>query len=90
MRNDIQCERHGLQEETFVCQHIVTSLQDREPRGFHWPGESNQRRPDAWCSECNERLRQAGWEWTSEAERQANIQLLCGGCYDDAKGLNGF
>jgi hypothetical protein len=87
---ECQCDRHGLQEETFVCQHIVASLRDGLPRGFYWPRDSDQNRPDAWCSECNERLLQADWEWTPPTIEAAGVRLLCGRCYDDAKALNGF
>jgi hypothetical protein len=90
MAHEVRCERHGLQDETFVCQHVVSSLHDRAPRGFHWSQGSDQHRPDAWCSECNERLRQGGWEWTRETEQAAGVRLLCGACYDEAKALNGF
>jgi hypothetical protein len=90
MGDTVRCDRHGLQEEAFVCQHIVASLGDRLVRGFHWPRDSAQTRPDAWCSECNERLRQANWEWTAAAEHAAGVRLVCGRCYDEAKALNGF
>jgi hypothetical protein len=35
----VQCETHGWQEESFVCQHIATSLQTGVPVGFHWPAD---------------------------------------------------
>ena len=86
----VECTRHGRQQETFVCQHVVQTLRDRRPRGFFWPGESEDPRPDAWCSECNQILKAAEWEWTERAIGHAHIQVLCGSCYDEAKALNGF
>ena len=86
----IECDQHGRQQETFVCQHVVQTLRDRRPRGFFWPGESNDPRPDAWCTECNQLLKAAGWEWSEPAIEHAHIQILCGACYDEAKALNGF
>jgi len=50
----VRCEKHGLQDETSVCQHIVASLRDGVPRGFHWPEDSKEERPDARCSECHD------------------------------------
>ena len=86
--NYIHCSEHGEQEETFVCQHIVETLKDKKPRGFWWSSEHNVQRPDAWCHECNDKLEATDWEWTEENEKFANIQLLCGRCYDNAKELN--
>jgi hypothetical protein len=90
MNRQVRCERHGLQDETFVCQHVVQSLRDSIPRGFYWAQKSEQERPDAWCSECNETVSRSGGEWTKEAEQFAGVKILCGACYDLAKALNGF
>lgn len=84
----MECSEHGQQEETFVCQHIVQSLEDRQAIGFHWSSESNESRPDAWCHECNDKVRETNWEWTEENLEFANIRLLCGICYDRAKEIN--
>lgn len=86
----IECDRHGVQEETFVCQHIVQTLSDEKPRGFYWARDSEQRRPDAWCSECQARVSATGGEWTEEVLAHAKVKLLCGACYDVASRLNGF
>ena len=82
-----QCSQHGLQDETFVCQHIVTSLRTGEPVGFWWSTKRDMDRPDAWCSACRDRLAEAG-DWTPEAEAFANPTILCGQCYDDVRNLN--
>lgn len=84
----VDCCEHGRQEETFVCQHIVETLKDKKPRGFWWYSEQNAPRPDAWCHECNDRVKATDWEWTEDNEKLANIQLLCGKCYDNAKDLS--
>jgi hypothetical protein len=83
----VECRLHGSQEETFVCRHIVDSLYTREAVGFHWPASATEPRPDAWCSECEQARIEAGGEWTDEAMSFASIQLLCGACYDTAKGM---
>lgn len=84
----IECCEHGKQQETFVCQHTLASLQDGNPRGFWWSVEQPENlRPDAWCTECEELVNKTG-EWEGEAEEFANIKILCGVCYDNAKLLN--
>ncbi|MCB1035467.1 MAG: hypothetical protein KDD47_16715 [Acidobacteria bacterium] len=83
-----QCDQHGLQPATFVCQHIAASLVSRKPVGFFWPAEATEERPDAWCFACNERVKLTGGEWAGEAEASLGVRLLCGACYDDARALN--
>ena len=84
----VECDQHGLQPATFVCQHIVRSLQDGQPRGF-WSSEQHPAdpRPDSWCDACEEMVNRVG-EWNDEAEAFAGVTLLCGACYDRAKALN--
>ena len=83
----IECGVHGLQDETFVCQHIVGSLRTRQAVGFHWPASPPQRRPDAWCSKCEVQRVEAGGEWTEDVLASVGLKILCGGCYDTAKGI---
>ncbi len=84
----VKCSIHGEQEETFVCQHIVQSLEENTPYGFWWASDSNQARPDAWCTYCNELLAKAGGEWTDEILAITQVKLLCAICYDHAKAMN--
>jgi hypothetical protein len=86
--HQVQCERHGLQEETFVCQHVVAGLRAGLRVGFWWSTQRDVPRPDAWCTECNRKVADAGGEWTSDAEAFASPKILCGECYDDARRLN--
>lgn len=84
----VECDKHGKQQATFVCQHVAQSLRDGRPRGFWWSTESPENpRPDAWCSECEVRVNAAG-EWNDETEAFAGVTLICGACYDRAKALN--
>ncbi len=84
----VECCEHGKQQEAFVCQHTIESLKDGKPRGFWWSIEQPENsRPDAWCSECEDLVNKTG-EWEGEAEEFANIKILCGVCYDNAKLLN--
>ena len=83
-----ECAIHGLQDETFVCQHIVQGLAENTPYGFWWSAESTDARPDAWCTACNELVAAEGGEWTERALDFASVKLLCGQCYDRAKAMN--
>jgi len=82
----IDCRFHGEQDRTLVCRHIVDSLYTRAAVGFHWSEDDTAPRPDAWCSECSRAYGNAG-DWTEEVLTFADLQVLCGGCYDVAKGL---
>jgi len=88
LRQQVRCDKHGLQDETFVCQHIVAALAEGVARGFHSPADSDQKRPDAWCSACHKAS--TGGQWTEATGRAAGVKLLCGACYDAAKAQNGF
>ena len=85
--NTINCGKHGAQAETFVCSHILGSLISGEAVGFWWSAEDVGNRPDAWCTDCEERLRQSAGEWTPRNLTLAKIQVLCATCYDAARQL---
>jgi hypothetical protein len=84
----VECDRHGPQPATFVCCHIVQTLQDGMPRGFHPGDDPGNPRPDAWCTACEEKVAATGGEWTDESETFAQVTLLCGACYDRARAMN--
>jgi hypothetical protein len=85
----VDCPQHGHQQETFVCQHIVKGFAERRRVGFFWTREDPENpHPDAWCAECEERVRSSGGEWTGEAEAQLKAKVLCGACYDAAKSIS--
>ncbi len=86
----VQCDRHGQQQLTRVCQHIAQTVRDGQPRGFYWSGGAPNDRGDAWCAECDRHLEAAGGEWTAENQQLANVQVVCGLCYDQARSANGF
>ncbi len=82
----ITCETHGLQDETWVCQHIVAGLENRKRVGFFWTTEPPENpRPDAYCHACNERVKLTNGEWIGAALEHLEPKCLCGGCYDLAK-----
>lgn len=79
------CDRHDAPGEAFVCRHIVRSLLTRVAVGFHWPADSAQPYPDAWCTTCEQAREAAGGAWTPEVEARLEVQLVCGQCYLDAR-----
>ncbi len=83
----IECADHGPRPETFVCQHLALSLRTRKPVGFFW-AQGAKERPDAWCQECNQRVKAAGGRWVGEAAEKLGVRLICAGCYDDLHELN--
>jgi hypothetical protein len=85
----VECRAHGEQEATFVCSHLVASLQSDAAVGFFWsPGDESER-GDAWCAECEDMRIRCGGDWNDESEAFAKIQLLCGACWDRLKQRNG-
>ena len=78
----IKCGTHGAQEESFVCKHIIASLKDGEPRGFHWDRVDDAF--EAICSDCNELSEEA-----FIAQAPDLISALCFGCFKDAAAMNG-
>lgn len=83
---DVQCSVHGLQQRTFVCQHVAEGLVSRTRVGFFWTEEyPDNPRPDAWCSACNGRVKATDGDWVGEALEHLKPKILCGACYDFAK-----
>jgi len=87
--SSISCETHGPQPETFVCQHIAVGLIQRQRVGFFWTQhDPTNPHPDAWCSECEERVKLTGGEWVDEAGEQLKPKIMCGECYEIAKAFH--
>lgn len=78
----IKCGTHGKQDETFVCAHIVETIADGTPRGFHW--NVSEGIFEAICSVCNDLSEDAFAAGAAE-----NINTLCYGCFRDAAEING-
>src|SRR5690606_17547740 len=84
----IYCPKHGKQDETFVCQHIVQGLREGRPYGFFYPASSDEKRPNAWCTVCNELVAEEDGAWTDQILEVAQVKVLCALCYDRAKEMN--
>jgi hypothetical protein len=74
----VQCEAHGPSGPYFVCGHLT---QSENALGFYTAEGEPSSRPDAWCATCNTELARAG-SWESSDAPDAQIKLVCGGCYD--------
>lgn len=59
-----------------LCASTSLNLFTGPPVGFHWPAESEQLHPDAWCSACEERRLEAGGEWTEEVDASSHSTAL--------------
>jgi hypothetical protein len=77
---------HGLQDRTYVCQHLFGSMLTGIPVGFHCSDEALPR-SDAWCSACDAVWDEADSECTPEVEASLGLKVVCAACYDRAKGI---
>jgi hypothetical protein len=83
----VECPQHGEQATCFVCQHMVEGLRQGRSVGFFWSGEDDSPHPDAWCSDCEARVRKTDGEWVGEAAEKLGAKILCAKCYELAKAL---
>jgi hypothetical protein len=83
----IECEKHGATApRAYVCQHVAEGLLKRQRVGFFWTVEDpDNPYPDAWCAECENRVRETGGEWIGEALEHLKPEVMCGHCYEVAK-----
>lgn len=83
MSDQITCGTHGRQDTTFVCLHIIQSIQKGEGCGFWWNKVDGDFQ--ALCTACNDLTEQEFFA------READIiNVLCFGCFQDAASLNGI
>lgn len=82
----VKCGRHGEQPRTWLCSHSRQSLKDGRLRGFYWSDDGRT----GWCSACEELRLSRGGEIDTRMERAMGMTLTCGGCFEDAKRINGF
>jgi hypothetical protein len=77
----VACDVHGPMAPAYICKHLVTGKR----LGFFASEETEEARPDAWCSRCEQIRIAAGGEWP---EDYADIAIICVGCYDQARERN--
>lgn len=86
VREKANCSTHGEQQRTYVCQHIYAGLVARQRVGFFWTSfDPDNPRPDAYCTECEMRVRKTDGEWIDETLEHLQPKILCGLCYDLAR-----
>jgi hypothetical protein len=86
---EVFCQRHGAQITAVVCQHLVQSVDDGRPRGFHIDGSGGPAGfPDAWCSECDSRVFEDGGEWTDAVMSFLHVGPVCVECYASVRAVN--
>jgi len=83
LSDTIHCDVHGDSACSFVCAHILQTLEDGEPRGFNW-SQDEDGEFQATCDACRSL---SDDEWEVEAPRV--IKLICLGCYRRAADVNG-
>lgn len=82
----IVCDTHGTAKQTYVCQHVASGLINHQRVGFFWSTYSpDNPHPDAWCYECEARVRKTGGEWEGEALEHLQPKIMCHNCYEVAK-----
>lgn len=80
----VVCDAHGVTLPAYLCKHLVTGKR----LGFYPAEDTDDARPDAWCSAC-EKVRVAeGGEWNDRSEKFAGIAAICASCYDQARERN--
>ncbi len=82
--NKIDCDKHGSNEETFVCSHILETLQTKTPTGFHWILDE-EGGVQAFCDAC--------WNATDDewAEMSGTVcRMICLNCLKNAATINGL
>jgi hypothetical protein len=77
----LQCEKHGSQRVTYVCQHITNAPQGESVGFVSGAPEDEHDLRDAWCDDCHSYLLAHGGHWTDELEVPGGIGLLCSQCY---------
>lgn len=85
----VSCEKHGVQNEAFICSHLVNTLADRQPRGLIWSRDEDGS-INAYCLGCQDMLAAAGGEWTEELQEKAGLGLVCESCMLPLFDLNGI
>ena len=72
---------HGTTAATFVCKHLAGRGRDK---GFVRERKDDDPWPDAWCDKCEAMLVKGGGVWTDALTEKADIQVVCGYCWDES------
>ena len=84
MAEKIDCDTHGSSEATYVCGHLLETVRDGTPRGFHWVRDEDGE-IQAFCDDCWDATDEE-WEWIQEQ----GPKILCRRCLEAAADANDF
>ena len=79
------CPTHGRQGVALACTHIAHAIAAGEQVGFFWGDDVDTARPDAWCADCERRLRALDGASSEAWFVAAEFKVLCVACWDEAK-----
>lgn len=83
------CPIHGEKGIGLVCIHITQAIAKGEKVGFYWGDDEDLSRPDAWCSDCEEKLISLNGASSEQWFIDADFKVVCTSCWDEAKAVCG-
>ncbi len=89
MYKRVNCSLHGTQGVGLVCEHVAFAIDRNERVGFHWGDDTDLARPDAWCTQCENRLVALNGASSAQWFKDAGFKIFCAGCWDEAKRICG-
>lgn len=81
----VECEGHGQQPPSFVCQHLAESQPDAASIGFHWNCEGGDLLAN--CDECEAEAGDDGF--LSDEFFEENFVVICRSCFIELAAVNG-
>lgn len=82
MTREVECENHGTSEATFTCTHLMQTIKDGKPRGFHWIRDE-EGEIQAFCDAC--------WDADDEEWKKISAEgprMLCLDCLKKIAAIN--
>lgn len=77
----VRCDEHGSQPKAYICQHLLSSMYDRRPRGIVvCDTDPEDGSTSAYCWGCQSMLEQGGGEWTDEMSDRLGVKIICAEC----------
>ena len=66
-------------------EHVAHAIDSDAPVGFFWGDDTDTARPDAWCAECDRKLRALNGASCEQWFVEAEFKILCAACWDEAR-----
>ena len=85
MARTANCQIHGRQGIGLVCTHVAHAIDSGADVGFFWGDDVDTARPDAWCRDCEIKLRALNGASSEQWFLDGDFKILCAGCWDEAK-----